>query len=272
MTTRKNRLEDFFLRIFKVTILLTMSLSLIACLALLIFSVHQHFQTAKPPVPAKSAPVQEMNIEDLKKALLQPEKPKSTGEKKDALPAPTLKYLEQATSLFRCSQDFASKVGAELQEDNTSSAESIENLRRTIERVAALGDRGEVYVKSAVEFTCKALQEPSVVTLRKEGKIKRVFFSILGFHLESWDKIQEAKKEFENRESQRVAAERAAEDYRVNESRRLAQTSIVSAAGAFATFMILALYLLFAKMESNLRDIGEAIQSRDTYAASTDVK
>lgn len=137
----------------------------------------------------------------------------------------------------------------------------MENTRGAIERAANESWRGEPWVKAAVAFTCKVLADNSIIALKKDGKIGSVFMPTLNFHVSAWDKIQAEKQQFEQSEIQRVASERAAEEARVGLAKVSAIGSFAAAGGAFGLFMLLALLLLGAKIENDLRDINESIRA-----------
>jgi hypothetical protein len=125
--------------------------------------------------------------------------------------------------------------------------------------------RGEAWVKAAQAFVCMVLADNSIIALKKEQKVKRVFMPILEFHVRSWDQIQSDKLKFEQQEENRVTSERSAEAFRVMTAKAFALRCLIAAASAFALFMMLALYLLVAKIETNLRDINETMREGVTF-------
>ena len=264
MIIETKRTEEFFLKIFKVTVLFIMALALMAVLILLVTSVYQYSQTPKDPAPAQKAIVKEISIDDIRNFLIEKEKQDSN---KDVVPKQqvgrqtSLRFLEEATVLFRCAIDFGKKSGAEIV--GTSDAENakvLEDFRGKIERISEGSLRGEPWVKAAQAFTCMALADSSIIALKKEQKIKSVFMPVLEFHVRSWDRIQSDKLKFEQQEENRVASERNAEALRVMKAKAFALTCLIAAASAFALFMMLALYLLIAKIETNLREMNETMR------------
>lgn len=252
------KLEDIFLSLFKGTVVVLMALALLAMVALLAGAAYQFTKQPVEPEPAKVAPQRDVTLDDLKKSLM---------KGKGAVPAPSttpqsgtqvpnsLKYLEDVTRLYRCSVDFAKKVGAEIDEtDNAVISQRVEGLRSQVERLAdAEAQRGERWVKSAVTFTCGALADPEIIQWRKDGKIDGVFFAVLNYHLERWDQLQAERDRFNREEQERVARQKAEEEARVAQARATALVMLASAGGAFAVFMALALYLILAKIEVSLR-------------------
>jgi hypothetical protein len=257
------RIEELFLKIFKVVILVVMGLGLIMAIGLSLYSASLYFQTPKKPAPAKSAPADEVSIDKLLKQLT-PEEAKKQEEKQvpsETPKSPTpqaMKYLEEVTALYRCSIEFAKAVGAQVDEnDSAAASRQIEAYRSDLENLADTNERrGSPYIKDAVKFTCAALKNQQIIALRKDSKVSGVFLKILNFHLREWDRIQLDKAKFERAEEIRVAKEEAQEDARVMEAKILAITMIAAAGIAFAIFMIIALYLIFAKIETNLRRIA----------------
>ena len=267
MSTKSTRVEELFLRIFKVSVLLIMGLALISVVVLLLFSTYQFAQSPNEPAPAQSAPVREIQLDGLKNYLIEREKAESSRndpKKQTVQEKPnSLRYLEETTKIFRFAEEFGRLVGVDV--DNRSDAEKsqdLERLRLSIERIADASNlRGEMWVKSMLEFSNKALEDPQLVELRKENKVKTVVYGLMDFHVHAWDAIQSEKRNFEQKEINRVASEHAAEALRVGAAKATAFASLTAAGAIFGGFMLLALYLLAAKIETNLRDINDSIRA-----------
>ncbi len=258
----KFKLEDFFLKLFKVAILAMMTITILTMFVLLMTAAYESSKRPTEPPPAQKAPQRDVSLEELKKELLKDKSaPETTPQRQPKVP-PTLKYLEEVTRVYRCSTEFAKKVGAEIDEtDNSVIAQRVEELRSQVENLADQEDsRSDRWVKSAVEFTCAALADSSIIAMRKEGKVKAIFFPILNYHLRTWDKIVAEKAAFERAEQERVENEREAEQMRILEAKARAINQLIAAGIAFGVFMALALYLILAKIENNLRDINATIE------------
>ncbi|WP_440109232.1 hypothetical protein [Acidovorax sp. BL-A-41-H1] len=267
MAIETKRTEELFLKIVKVTVLACMALALLTVIILGINVAYQSAKMPNEPAPAQKAPDRQVSMDDLRKMLLKDDK---TGEAQSPASAPkpmapSLRYLEEVTRLYRCSIEFGIKVGAQIdQEDNAAAAQRVEELRAQVEKLAGDPRRGERWVKATTEFTCAALADPTIIAMRKEGKIKSVFYPVLNFHIKAWDSIEDEKAAFEQAERDRVERERAEEALRIAQARANAMASAIAAGVAFATFMLLAIYLLGSKIETNLRDINEAIRGLKT--------
>ena len=208
------RIEELFLKIFKVVILVVMGLGLVLAIGLSLYSASLYFQTPKKPAPAKAAPAEEVSVEKLLKQL-KPDEPAKQEEKQAPAESPkgqapqALKYLEEVTALYRCSIEFAKAVGAQVDEtDAAAASRTTEEYRSQLETLADANElRGEAYVKDAVKFTCAVLKNPQIIALRKENKVSGVFLKVLNFHLREWDRIQLDKEKFERQEEIRIAKE-----------------------------------------------------------------
>lgn len=267
MAHPNKNIEIIFLKIFKGTVLLIMGLALISILFLCLNAAYQLSQKPIKPVPVQSAPekdpVKEINIGDLKQFLLDREKQETSRQiapKQQESQQASLLFLEDATALYRCSADFGKKIGAIIENaDDTQNLQQVNKFRYRLERIADSPLLGETWVKAANPFICNALADESIIALKKEGKVKTIFFPMLEFHAEAWKKIQNEKLEFEKREENRVKNEWEAELNRVRSAESSARQSLIAAGFAFGTFMFLALYLIIAKIENNLRDINVSI-------------
>lgn len=260
--------EDAFLKIFKITVLAMMALTLVSSAILITYAAYQFLQHPKEPIPAQKAPEKQINMEGLTKSLIEREIKKNKEEKPDIQPTkippatkPELLYSEDATAIYRCSIDFSKSVGASVDEmDNATNIQKIEALRAVIERLASYPHRGDSWVKSSAEFTCKTLKDPSIIEMKKQGKIGQVLMPALTYHLNNWDEIQSEKIRFNQSEEDRILQERTAEMLRVNKAKSSVTPLLIGAAGAFSLFMALALYLLGYRIENNLKNINKSIQ------------
>ena len=264
MSLQTKPIEELFLKLFKVTVLIAMGLCLLAVIGLAINVAYQSSKRPVEPAPAQKAPQKDVSLDELRKLLEKQAQPKQPLES-PAQPkpmAPSLRYLEEVTRLYRCSLEFGKNIGAEIEEqDNARAAENLENLRAQIENFATDPRRGDRWVKSVTEFTCTALGDPVIISLRKEKKIGSVFYPILNYHKDTWDTIQNEIAAFERAERDRVDSERQAEQERIAQARTDAINSAIAAGIAFGTFMLLAIYLLLAKVETNMREINQSIRA-----------
>lgn len=266
MSAPVQNVEVLFLRIFKIAVLVIMSLALIAILFFLANAAYQNSQSPKEPAPAQKAPPKEIRIDTLKQYLID-QGTEREGKPEKAQPvamATTIEYFIEAKDIYECKGHFANAVGAPLPEagNNDAMTNEVKKLRQDLENHAKGQDwRGAAWVKAVVGFTCAVMKDPSFVALRKENKITNAFTGSIRFHAQMWDQIEIEKRRFEQAEQARVVAERAAEHARVAAAKELARDNMISAGVAFAVFMALALYLVFAKIETNLRDINETIRA-----------
>lgn len=266
MSAPVQNVEVLFLRIFKIVVLVIMGLALIAVLYFLGNAAIQFSQSPKEPAPAQKAPQKEIRLDELKQLLIEQGK-LSDGKPEKVQPtsmATTVEYLNEAQAIYACKGDFANAVGTPLPEagNNDAMTSEIKNLRQGLENIATGQDwRGAAWVKAVVGFTCAAMKDPSLIALRKEKKITNAFAGAIEFHARAWDVIETEKRRFEQAEQARVNGERAAELTRVALAKAQALADMMGAGIAFIVFMALALYLVFAKIETNLRDINESIRA-----------
>lgn len=265
-------IEAIFLKILKVTILVIMALALLAIVFFMGNAAYQYSQSPKEPEPAKKAPAKEIKLDDLKQYLLEQERLRQKANEPAKEQAVTIEqtrveYLADAQAVYECSLGFAAAVGAAVPEahNNDAKSQAVMRLRTQLESVAKEKDwRGDAWVKAVVAFGCLVLKDPSIAALRKEGRISSVIMPTIGFHLSAWDRIETEKRRFEQVEHERVSSQRAAETLRVGLAKAQALAHIISAGVAFGVFMVLALYLVFVKIETDLRAIDESIRAAGT--------
>jgi len=260
-------IEAIYLKIFKGTVLTVMSIALIGVILMLGSAAINFTVSPKEPAPAKTTIKREVTIDDLKKTLIEenskkasePETPVNTPATENHRP---LLYKEEATTLHQCSVNFGKSINVAVPETSAEkTAQEIETLRSQLEQLAAESEsRGAAYVKSAVLFTCKVTTDVSIIDLKKTGKIGSVFIPTLNFHLTAWDKIQKEAAALESEEHARVSREREEDNIRVTSAHTKAITQITSAGVSFLAFMILAIYLLGARIENHLNSLQISAQ------------
>ena len=271
MPTSSRSLEMIYLKIFKVVILSVMSLCLVgALIALAMAGYRYNAPNAKVPAPAKPADVQTINPDEFVKTLAQREAapavvtPKGKLKGKSAatpvVKAEPKKYLEEAKQLEQCDQAYQAKVNAKAKPVTEA---QIEFLRGILQRLAESrdADRGQPYATDAVRYTCAVLTNPEVIALGKEGKAKTVFFEALGAHIKQWDAEKVRVKAFERKEADRVLREKEFEQEQIAAAKASALTCLTNAGIAFGAFLALALYLILAAAENNLRGIDATLRA-----------
>lgn len=274
--------EEFFLKIVKHAILALMGLSLVVIPVLLVIGAVNFMSQPKVPEQAKKAPDKEVTMDGMQQYLLELQKRDDEREKLEKSDPSKKKiseqdlqqarYLGDAVKMHTCSINFAAAVDAEIdarRDQKAAQADELVEISKRIETSANKPGRGGPYVKSLVNFHCKALADPGVIALRKTGKFKgKVNASVLSYHEAAWDAIVAARQEFEANEQNRVTSERMAEVARIAADRVRAVAALTGAGSAFAVFMLLAIYLILAKIETNMRDINMSIRTREEQVAS----
>lgn len=275
-------LDKLYLRFFKYAVVGLMTLALLAVVVMLPMAAYQYFQTPLPPTPAKAAPERAVSLEDLKQFLLDEEKRRIEQEKNGTAPvsrpavsAPSVTQLfaEQSLALYRCAEEFRQLAV----QDTDPSTEAQLNDRRErqrdfIERLAAHKFRGPNWPDAMVKFACSVLKNPEIARLKREKLIGPVVNTTLRFHADAWAAIEEEKFNFNQSERQRVQGEIAAEAARVAAAKAKALFWLSLAGGAMLFFLIMALYLIFAKIEDNLALIHLAIVGHQTAPAAMPVQ
>ena len=277
-TEQKTKLDNLYLKFFKYAIVSLMTLALLSIIVLLPLAAYNYFQTPLPPAPAKAPPERTISVDDLKKFLIDEEKRRQELEKSGSAPvtkqpvnAPvaTQLFKEQQLALYRCAEEF--RRLAEIDPDTSTEAEinaQGEKIRADIEHLASHQFRGPNWPAAMVTFACAVLKNPEIVKLTKDKAIGTVVKPAINFHAQAWANIEKSKFDFIQAEEGRVAREVLAEEVRVGIAKARAIFILSLVGGALLFFLVMALYLIFAKIEDNLALIHQAILSR-TLAPST---
>ena len=268
MSTHTPTTEELYLKFFKFVILTVMSLTLLCAAGALIFAAYQYGQSPKAPAPAQKAPPKSVNVEDFLKQL-KPGAPKQEApvetEVEPAEPAPVpaasaaTKYKEEAKKIVGCDVESMKQAKAS---NGEASDDKVEGFRKELQRIADFKgtDRGQPFVTDLAKVSCAIYLHSQVVEYRKAHHDSDIFAEAINFHIKAWDGLKEEAARFEQDEEDRVKQETQQEEMRVAMAKETAKFSLMVAAGAFALFMALALYLIISAIESNLRQINRSIE------------
>lgn len=248
----KAQIDVLFLSITKWLLLFVMSIAILSTLGFTIFAGVSYLDSKPREIdvsPQLSVPKEK---EDFITELLRqqneqaPERPTGTSNEASFI---NLRYTPQATQVIRCVEEFRRKTG-----EAALSQEEARGFRNELERsMEQYGDKvgyGDAFVNSLASFMCELLADLRIVRLGTEGRLPPVFEPALSYFEYSWQRSVERNYQAMAQESARSAAASAQ-----------ALLAISIAGVSLAVFVTLAFYLMFAKMESNLRDIGFSIRA-----------
>jgi len=268
----ENTTEIFFLKLFKFVILAIMGLALLTTIGALIYAAIEYSQKPKEPAPAKTAPAETVNIDDFLKKIQQVKKveqppveesPEPTAEQPKQEKPAEKKYLNEARQLLACTKEFEVKA-------KQNSAVDEEGIRQWFQRNAEdrKHERGQAWVTDSVKFNCSVLGNQQIIEFAKKKPEVKLLMESSFYHIEKWDEIKLKIAEFNRSEEERIESERREEEARVFAAKARAFFILAIAGGAFGIFMLLALYLIFSAIESNLRNINENIEKFKIDSAS----
>jgi hypothetical protein len=245
------RIEEGYLKLFRIAILVVLTLVLVATVAIGVQGALKTMAQPKAIEPAKTAPAPAVSVEEfLKEFDKQPEAeaeaPAGPADAAPAQPDTTLddKVSAQIARLYGYFDGYqrACRIADDARVDQRTFEAS---FNRRVMR-GLLEELGDPYFQSQDGFEKALLAHPRVIEICVQRQ---------GRHLEQWRaKIKEGE-EFEDAELERVEAETAAEAERVIAEKAAGKAQLMVAAGLFGVFISLALLLIFAKIESNLRGV-----------------
>lgn len=255
-----DKIEELYLKIFKVVIIVVLSLALLVSLIMAVKGLTQMSATPNDPAPAQPAPAPSVNVQDFINQLESDKTntaPKPSQEPPKPIPTPkdtsaddmVEKYLTNLWNYYNKYQQECNPP-TKVQEDIFKNNFPKQVMKTRLERYGVpFLDSQDAFMKTllshqAVILYCKAKQG--------EGKI---FFRSLRWHDEEYQKQYQRARAFEEKEEQRIAAFKAKEASRVLTEQAEGLQSLLIAGGAFGTFMLLALLLIFSKIETNLRGV-----------------
>lgn len=260
MTVKKtivDRLEFTLIGLFKLVLLLALCVALVAS-GLFVARGASGLKTAASPLPEQSKPPAENFDQGSLLEALSPvtgtsavSAPTSLSTAKEAVVDPNRELFEkQILDLWGIVQTYQAACGVSAP---LTREQFVDGLRQS-SLDSALRARGAEYAASQLLFTKQSLANPSVIKLCRDGK-SGIFFKILEHHRTTWDRHQRDLREFA------VAAREREEQFMHLEAQRVADAhadgyrQLMLAAAAFGAFMALAMVLIFARIEANLRGL-----------------
>ncbi|QWD09579.1 hypothetical protein G6713_02190 [Polynucleobacter paneuropaeus] len=253
-----NKFEELYLKIFKVVILVVLTLTLVVSVIMLLKGTGEYFATPSSAPAAKSAPPPNVNIDNFINSLdpKKPEEPQQPVQQEEKPPVKDTrlddmvdKYVGNLWTYFDGYQKSCS-VPKQVTQD-----EFIKGFPKNIIK-GWFQTWGENFAQSQDKFEKAVLSNPKVINYCKEKEGKgAVFFRSLDWHKDQYAKQAREGEAFEKQEAARVAQFEREENARVAMKKAEAFASLVIAMSSFGTFMMLALLLIFSKIESNLRGV-----------------
>ncbi len=248
----ETRVEELFLRIFKWVLLAVMALSLVGALALGAMALGNWLKSDPSSASEPRSATGQIKFDDYLKSLDGDKAEPKPQEKDDAAPEVPQKgsYNRQAEAIIACTKDSLKATHPELFEQQDW--DSI--LKREIEWLNERGDAdgwGEVWANERRDFICAGAKSKPLQALIKSGKVPALQENFLhdelgNFHSKAWGKFLES-------EQSRISEEEATKAREALEAAAKLTGQATAAAIAFGLFMLIALYLIFAKIETNLR-------------------
>ena len=252
------KIEETYLKLFKIVLLLILTLALLAAIVTVIKGLVDFTAKPEPVEPAQTAPEPKVDVDAFIKAL----------EKRDEPPAPTpaapapqaprahpmdelaAAHLAKAWGYYDAYQK-ACNVPNKIEQDGFMTSDFPRNSFRNWFRKF-----GPNFAESQDKFISTVLANPSVIKIciDKQGR-GGVFSGALNWHVEEWADAVEAAAKFNREEQNRVVRQERAAEERAMATRMEGVQMLWGALISFGVFMSLALLLIFSKIETNLRGV-----------------
>lgn len=272
----KVKTEVFFLKVSKFIIMLVMGITLLLAVIAAAYGIFQFNQSPESPRPANTAELPQVNSEGFLEEYFEQNISDGQGTTEDDITEVELqtdfaragegiaagedRYKKPFEQLSFCVQEVITQI--QLTEPERFNLQ-LEELRPQLERVADYTEgRGLPYVEDMSDFVCAIMQDPTVIKHYKKepDDFMDFLFDVLNHHIQEWDDAYAANEAYEQQEQERVIMERDAEFERVAQAKRNAMLALQFGVSSLALFMILALYLIFSSIESNLRNINKNLR------------
>jgi len=241
-----NKLENAFLAILRVVILVVLALSLVAAVALGVWAVKD---MGASPTPYKSEAVDNKALtQELKKSLESAPAASQPAPQKPNAPkggkAENKALEEELGKQLKVVSDFLSKF-----EKNLNNPDGFKADLRKKANTLALEPQSEAsvlaYAKGQTDLFSLALADPEIIAILKkkdDDAFGNYFSAAVDIYPDFFERQAESRKEFEAEESARVLGAKAG-----------AMMKLSIAGGMFGTFLLISLILVLVKIERNLR-------------------
>ena len=253
-----SKFEEIYLTIFKIVIVVVLSIALIVCGVMLVKGLSD--MNAKPgiPNPARKAPKPNVNIDKFLNEF---------DHKEQTAPAPPIQENKTQIPTDASLDIMVDKYVANLwlyvddYQKQCSLADSVTKdvFINTFPKYIfknLFSTYGEEFAESQDKFEKAVLGNKRIIQIciEKKGQAHALAVSLDWYEKEYSKQLQEGK-EFDEQELERVKSEQENEYNNVAAKKTEATQSLIIALGAFGIFMALMLLLIFSKIESNLRGV-----------------
>lgn len=254
--TNFEKIELLYLKIFKIVVLVVLTLALVISLVMAVKGAIDYSATPRTPPPAESAPKPNVNIDDFIKQL-EPEKeepPPATKPKAEEPPRKNSVLDDMVDNhvlkLWTYFDGYQQSCNAPTKVDKET---FLNGFPKGIMR-GWFQSLGQEFAESQDRFVKSLLGNQKVIQYCREKSGKgQIFFRSLDWHKNQYEKQIRDGKLFERNEAKRIQDFEIAEENRVSAEKEKAIISLITALSAFGIFMCLALLLIFSKIETNLR-------------------
>jgi len=254
-----NKFEELYLKIFKVVILVVLTLTLVISVVMLLKGAGEYFATPSSAPAAKTAPPPNVSIDNFINSLdpKKPEEPQQKPVQEEEKPPVKDTRLDDMVEkyvgniwIYVDAYQKACVVPKEATKEEFMKGFP-KHIMKEWFRIW-----GENFAQSQDKFEKAVLSNQKVINYCKEKEGKAgILFRSLDWHKDQYAKQVREGEKFEKEEAARVAQFEREENARVAMKKAEAFASLMIALSSFGTFMMLALLLIFSKIESNLRGV-----------------
>jgi len=243
-----SKIENTFLAILRIVILVVLSLSLIGAIYLAFVGVMNTTATPKE-FPQKEPNISEL-VKEFKDALKSaPESEASMEEKPAEDNSKEINLIENEISAqFKLVNDFWANFGYSLNDEifRENKWEQASNLAFYSDDEEAFLKNILSYLKGQTEYFKAALKDEEVINFLKSQNTEYAELkidSILSAYPSYFEKQKEEKEKFDATQAAEIMGNKAG-----------AMMQLYFAAGLFGTFLLISLILVLVKIERNLRN------------------
>jgi hypothetical protein len=259
------KIEETYLLIFKVVLLVVLTLALIGCFGLIVKGVLGFTEVERIPEPIKTPPSFNVKFDDFLNKIEKENKEKKEQESIKALdtslynrsepvvdPADNVtdNYTNKLWELFEIYQN-SCKISSKIEKEDFLKNFPKSSLKDSYNQY------GQGYLSSMEEFMTGLLTNKKTIELcvNNEGK-GQIFMRGIGWHRQQYANWSKEKQQFEQSERERIDNFKNLEKLRIAGIKMLSLNYFKYALISFCIFMSITLLLIISKIEYNLRSVA----------------
>jgi hypothetical protein len=229
------------------------------------FTIFQYSQSVEISKPLNRPQVTSVKAEGFLQQLAQKEDyPSGTSfeneRSKSTLPLVKANYLDEAKKIVECSRNSNARSGLDTTAFTPQLAQTFQHELQGVAE-SSREQRGVLYVADAVRFFCEVMSNTEVIAYKKNNSEVQLFDSVINYHLNQWDRLQENSVRIRQDEQQSVLNATVKEEIRVAKVQMNTLGALSVVGSSLGLLMAAMLYFVLARTELRINSVYQMVAS-----------